>query len=198
MEALGAIFAGRDDPAHTQWPGSGGADDPALLQLLAAQRQTAFDLEHDHATMRRVGAELLDRIGPAVLIASSAGGPSAWQLAAARPELVRAVVALEPLGIGGPVPLEWGISAAPIDLADLHELPIAIVTAECSPANRTGADAATVDHLRQAGCTAVDHLVLPELGIHGNGHLMFLERNHEDVLDVVTAWLDRRPVVESR
>lgn len=189
-EVLGALFAGRDDPSHTQWPGTGEVDDSALLQLLASQRQPWFDLARDHALMRHGGAELLDRIGPAVIIASSAGGPAAWQLADVRPDLVRAVVALEPLGINGPFQMEWGISAAPLDVANLSATPIAIVTADCTPAHRDGADRATAEFLRAGGCRRVDHLVLPELGIRGNGHLMFLERNHDDVLRAVTDWID--------
>ena len=173
--------------------------------------------------MRERGAELLDRIGPAIVVTSSAGGPSGWQLADARPELVRAIVALEPLGPGGLLPLAYGLSAAPLDyeprpvsaaeftlvdvapqdggaslqmqqeparlLPNLVDVPIAIVTAERSFANTPAGDAGTVAFLRQAGCLRVDHLVLPELGIHGNGHLMMIERNNDMVLDIVTAWI---------
>jgi membrane-associated protease RseP (regulator of RpoE activity) len=64
--------------------------------------------------MRRRGAELLDVVGPAILITSSAAGPAGWLIADARPNLVQAVVALEPLGPSGPVPLPWGLSASPI------------------------------------------------------------------------------------
>lgn len=114
VEGLGPLFAGRDDDRHTQWPGDGGPRDDALAQFLAAQRQTPFDLAHDHAIMRRRGAELLDRIGPAILVASSAGGPSAWLMADARPALAKAVVALEPLGPSGPVDLRWGLADSPL------------------------------------------------------------------------------------
>lgn len=223
-EALGQLFAGRSDPLHTQWPGTGEPNDPALAQLLASQRQTPFDLGQDHEWMRQRGAELLDRIGPAIVITSSAGGPSGWLMADARPRQVRAIVALEPLGPSGPVPLSWGLSEAPITydppisspnelalvnqtadgdsshltlqadparrLPQLAEIPIAIVSGERSFANTM--DAGTVAYLRQAGCTRVDHLALAELGIHGNGHLMMIERNNDAVLDAVTDWLGKQ------
>ena len=226
VEALGPLFAGHGDPLHTQWPGSGeGVADQALSQLLASQRQVPFDVQADHALMRRNGAALLERIGPAVIITSSAGGPSGWQMADARPELVRAVIALEPLGPGGPIPLAYGISSAHLGfepelgpteelnlesvpgdggahlylqgepvrrLPNLAEIPVAVVTAERSFANAGGGDANTVAFLRQAGGRRVDHLLLPEMGIRGNGHLMMIERNNEAVLDAVLAWLDAR------
>ncbi len=44
------------------------------------------------------GAALLDRIGPAVLITHSRAGTSGWLIADARPELVKAIVAVEPNG----------------------------------------------------------------------------------------------------
>jgi hypothetical protein len=53
-------------------------------------------------------------------------------------------------------------------------------------------DRATVAYLRQAGCRDVEHLALAELGIEGNGHLMMIERNNEEVLGVITGWLERR------
>jgi hypothetical protein len=69
-------FAGRGNPAHTEWPGAADADDPALAQFLASQNSTPVDLALDHRFMRRLGAELLDRTGPAIVITNSAGGPS--------------------------------------------------------------------------------------------------------------------------
>lgn len=113
VEAVGALFAGAHNPNHTQWPGTGLADDPALGQLLASQSPMP-DVAMDHDVMRRRGAELLDRIGPAIIITSSAGGPAGWLMACERPNLVRAVVALEPLGPSGPVELPWGLAASPV------------------------------------------------------------------------------------
>ena len=112
-ETLGPLFAGADNPDHTQWPGSGLPDDQALAQLLASQSNMP-DLNADHELMRKHGAELLDRIGPSIVITSSAGGPAGWLMTDAKPDLVRAVVALEPMGPSGPFPLPWGLSASPL------------------------------------------------------------------------------------
>ncbi|HWG68444.1 MAG TPA: hypothetical protein VN692_03420, partial [Steroidobacteraceae bacterium] len=114
--------------------------------------------------MRSAGAELLDRIGPAILLTHSMGGPFGWLVADARPGIVKAIVAIEPVGppfgeIGPSLgTLRWG------------------VTADASPSSRI--DHGTVDFLRQAG-VAAEHLRLEEIGIRGNGHLMMLERNDQ-------------------
>ena len=71
--------------------------------------------------MQAAGASLLDRIGSAVLITHSQGGTHGWLWADARPELVKAIVAIEPSGPpfqstiikGGPVKL-YGITDIPL------------------------------------------------------------------------------------
>lgn len=48
--------------------------------------------------MQMTGKVLLDRIGPAILITHSQGGTHGWLWADAQPELVKAIVAIEPSG----------------------------------------------------------------------------------------------------
>jgi pimeloyl-ACP methyl ester carboxylesterase len=83
---------------HTQWPGDGGDDDPAVDQFMAGGGPMLADTAAAHALEQARGVELLDFIGPAILISHSAGGPLGWLLADKRPDLVRALVAIEPLG----------------------------------------------------------------------------------------------------
>ncbi len=68
----------------------------------------------------------------------------------------------------------------------LGGLPVAVVTAECSgfePACR-----ATAAFLRDCGAE-VTELRLADLGIHGNGHAMMLEKNNAEIAAVITDWI---------
>ena len=169
--------------------------------------------------MARRGAELLDRIGRAVVVMSSAGGPAGWLMADRRPDLVAAVVALEPMGPSGPFPLPWGLAAAsltydppvrsPEDLTWVrsdgpdgpsvlqadparslpHLVDVPIAVVTSERTFAAPMDTNTVAFLRQAGCSRVEHIRLAERGVTGNGHLMMVERNNREVLRVVTDWL---------
>lgn len=117
---------------HTQWPGDGTPDDPCLQQFVASSGPMIADFPAAHALERKRGAELLDLIGPAIVMTHSAGGPMGWLVADARPDLVKALVAIEPMGppfaqnpdLG--YSLTWGVTAAPITydppVADASEL----------------------------------------------------------------------------
>lgn len=83
---------------HTQWPGSGHAGDPTFDAYFASTVQFLADVHIEQTGMKAAGAALLDRIGPAILITHSQGGPAGWLMADARPRLVKAIIAIEPAG----------------------------------------------------------------------------------------------------
>jgi len=114
---------------HTQWPGGGAAGDPAFDQFYASQVASMTDIAVLEGMMREAGAALLDRIGPAILLTHSQGGPFGWTIADARPRLTRAILAIEPNGAplyevkftGAPdwfeddtVTRPWGITRGPL------------------------------------------------------------------------------------
>jgi pimeloyl-ACP methyl ester carboxylesterase len=210
---------------HTQWPGGPVIGDPALDEFMASFGPTRVDLAESHRDMQRCGAALLDRIGPAILVTHSAGGPFGWIAADARPDLVKAIVAVEPYAApftdGPPGYLAWGLTAIPVSfdppvadaselvtevrvqpnperkdclvqaepvrrLPKLAEIPIAVVVAEASwmALDSHG----VVDFLVQAGAPA-ELLRLEESGIHGNGHMPMSERNSDDVVALLHAWI---------
>ena len=82
---------------HTQWPGNG-IDDAAFDQFYASQVASMTDIAALEAMMREAGAALLDRIGPAILLTHSQGGPFGWTIGDARPRLVKGILAIEPNG----------------------------------------------------------------------------------------------------
>jgi pimeloyl-ACP methyl ester carboxylesterase len=83
---------------HTQWPGTGLPGDPIFDQFIASQVSSLADRRLSEELGRRAGACLLDRIGPAVLLTHSQSGAIGWQIADARPGLVKGIIALEPFG----------------------------------------------------------------------------------------------------
>ena len=114
---------------HTQWPGTGVPGDPVFDQFFASQMEDIADLGVIERLNRAAGIALLDRIGAAILLTHSQSGPFGWQLADARPKLVKAILAIEPNGppfhentmMGSPdwfkdgaMGRPWGITRGPL------------------------------------------------------------------------------------
>jgi pimeloyl-ACP methyl ester carboxylesterase len=105
---------------HTQWPGDpNDPRDPSLLQFLAAGGPFVGDAVARQQMEQDRLVELLDRIGPAFVLANSLGGPSGFLTAEARPDLVVGLVQVEPVGpafsqMFGPDTLQWGVAAVPM------------------------------------------------------------------------------------
>jgi pimeloyl-ACP methyl ester carboxylesterase len=128
---------------HTQWPGSGAADDPVTLQMISGYLPEISDFTRQQFLNRDALVALIDKVGPAILMMHSQAGAFAWPVADARPDQVKAILAIEPNGppfyqvdfIGapdyfkqGPLALPYGLSAVPLtyspSVADANELAI--------------------------------------------------------------------------
>jgi pimeloyl-ACP methyl ester carboxylesterase len=207
---------------HNQWPGTGAVGSPELSQLVASQGGSFLpDIQATHTVWRERGAMLLDKIGPAIIMTHSAGGPFGYLVAEARPKLVKGIVVIEGAGTPFAQQNRWGLSTIPVTydppvsdpaqlktekvtpsepgvqpyalqaeaarkLKNLQGIPIAIVTAEASFASPGNPGA--VAFLKQAGCTA-EELRLADHGVHGNGHMMMVEKNNREVLQPILDWL---------
>lgn len=84
---------------HTQWPDTGKTGAESFDQFLASQVQSRADYAIAEVNAQIAGAKLLEEIGPAILCTHSSGGSQGWLIADRVPYLVKAIVALEPLGI---------------------------------------------------------------------------------------------------
>ena len=239
----GRVCADRSAPAwpqahlHSQWPGEGNRGDPTFDQFYASQVSSSVDAASVERAMRDAGAALLDKIGPAVLLTHSLGAPFGWQIGDARPDLTRAIVAIEPNGPpvydvrftpepdwfdDADLARPWGVTRAPITysppaesadelsferqeradgpgfvrywrqaeparrLPNLARLRILIVSGEAS--YHAPYDHATSAYFAQAGVEH-DFIRLAERGIHGNGHLMMLEKNSADIARLLREWI---------
>ena len=209
------FFPAKTLAQHTQWIFE--AEDSDSLDGFIA----AFGpLPEDIALWQKLDQErltaLLDRIGPAVLITHSASGSDGWLVADRRPDLVIAIVTVEPMGPPfGKTPnigeLSWGLTAVPVTFdppraspeevraADaatlripaLEDLPVAVVSGEVSPQSKYAPQ--MVEFLKHAGA-AVKALHLPDLGIHGNGHGLIYEKNSDATIQPVLRWLEEHAV----
>jgi pimeloyl-ACP methyl ester carboxylesterase len=87
---------------HTQWPGDGPnkgkKGDPIFDAFYATQVETVIAAEETQRRNQDAGAALLDKIGPAIVLTHSQSGPYGWLIADARPQLTKAVIAIEPAG----------------------------------------------------------------------------------------------------
>jgi len=79
--------------------------------------------------MATAAAELFDKIGPAMIMTHSMGGPSGWIAGDARPNLVKGIIGVEPAGPPGGN-LKFGLTAIDIKYQNLKSIPIALVTSE--------------------------------------------------------------------
>ena len=213
-EARTVFFPDAARGKHTQWPIEAG-DQRALDAFVAAYGPLPADIEQWQRTDAARLADLLDKIGPAIVFTHSASGSDGWLLADARPGLVAAIVTVEPMGPPfGTTPgigtLSWGLTAAPITydpprttaeearaagpselrIPALRDLPVAVVAGQTSPQSAYAPDMARF--LSAAGA-AVDLINLPELGILGNGHGLIYEKNSDEALQPVLRWLAALP-----
>lgn len=205
---------------HSQWPGSGRRGDPIFDAFFAGQVGRLRDETITEPAAGAALAALLDQLGPCHVITHSQSGPYGWQLADARPRLVRSLVALEPKGppwfeplgpFDGPPERPYGLTATPLTfdpplepdqalpfapsatgrvqqetpvraLANIRHVPVVVVTGEASYHDEY--DHLTVQFLRDASVT-VQHVRLGEHGIHGNGHMLALELNNNQLAELI-------------
>jgi pimeloyl-ACP methyl ester carboxylesterase len=218
---------------HTQWPGTGVAGDPIYEQFRASQNPSITDNVIMDAANRAALGALLRRIGPAILLTHSRSGPFGWETADDVPELVKAIIAVEPSGppFYNVIPLAagsdpvlgraWGLTSdrmtydppvsepaqlaakredqprgadlqrcwfleAPHKLPHLAGIPVMIVTAEAS--YHAGYDHCTSEYLSRAGVMN-DFVRLSEHGIHGNGHMVMIEKNNLEIAGLIADWI---------
>ncbi|MGL5436888.1 MAG: alpha/beta hydrolase [Lachnospiraceae bacterium] len=216
---------------HNQWPGNGAnCDDEVLRQFLGSQVQYLASNKDTQELVLNAGAELLELIGPAILLTHSQSGPFGWLLADAKAELVKGIVALEPQGppfssnLSMPTAEKYGPAELPLrfeppvtyledfelelkqkespeqkdgwvmkeparKLPNLKGISIIIIVAEAS--YHAGYDHLTSRVLLQSGVKH-DFVRLEDCGIHGNGHMMMLEKNNIEIADYIIDWLTQK------
>jgi len=136
-------------------------------------------------TVRDLGA-LLDRIGPAIVLVHSQSGGYGLDLVRQRDDKVRALVVIE--GSCGP------LSADDVS-KHFKKVPFLTVLGD----NTVGSSGPNGDERRKLCNDSVEairaaggmgrFIVLPDLGIKGNDHMMMMDKNNLQIADLIMAWL---------
>ena len=168
---------------NKQWPGTtGDVGDPLVDQLVAAANSTPRNAQLAQDLWRRHGAELVDRIGPCVILTHSAGGPFGWLVANERPNLVKAVASFE----GATAPLVGAGGAPGTPLPGLKNMPVMYLLADRG--GRQGGP--IIEALTQSGAKA-ELIELKARGILGNSHFAMFENNRRQVFEVIKGWIEK-------
>jgi hypothetical protein len=138
----------------------------------------------DEATIAAYIA-LVDKVCPCVVLFHSQAGQFGYKVAQARPEKIKALVAVEPAGDGDPK-----------QAAKLAGIPTLVLYGDYIEQDprwptirRNGI--AFADTVNQAG-GKVEVVDLPKVGIKGNSHMVMLDRNSSEVAALIQAWLEKQ------
>ncbi len=129
--------------------------------------------------------QLIEKIGPATLVLHSASGPTGFEATRLRPELVRAIVAVE-------------VTDSPTEpddiakhFADKRFIGVYGDNFDLRPMQgRYEASVKMAEEINAAGGKA-DVIWLPKLGIEGNSHLLMQDNNNNQIARMIIEYLQR-------
>jgi hypothetical protein len=138
----------------------------------------------DDAIIRAYTA-LVDKVCPCAILFHSQAGQFGFKVAQARPDKVKALIAVEPAGQGDPA-----------QAAALKDIPVLMIygdyieqDARWPQIRRTGVEFG--ERIVRAG-GKVDVVDLPKVGIQGNSHMLMMDRNNAEVALLIQQWLERQ------
>ncbi len=128
---------------------------------------------------------LVDRVCPCVILVHSQAGQFGYRVAQARPEKVRALIAVEPSGIGD--------AQQPARLAGIPVLVLYgdFIEPDARWATIRRNNRAFADAVNKEG-GKVEVVDLPKVGIRGNSHMIMMDRNSGAVAEYIQAWLEKQ------
>jgi pimeloyl-ACP methyl ester carboxylesterase len=110
------VFANSPAVMNTvRWPGTHIiGEDPLVDQFMANEVSNVTDEAYHSELSERGAVELLDRIGPSLVLTHAFGGFLGWIMADRRPALVKGIMAVEINGNPFLNQLRWGLTAVPL------------------------------------------------------------------------------------
>ena len=154
-----------------------------VKQLVPAFREAIEDDKNVAALVA-----LLDRIGPAIVLTWSQSGRFGVRAAVERPDLVKALILLEPAAVSDAGEMT-GVTQS--ELNTISHIPVLLEAGDFDPP-RLVRQANFCDNIGD-NCTPLN---LTEHGIFGNGHVVMVERNNLPVADLILEWLGEQLKVQ--
>jgi pimeloyl-ACP methyl ester carboxylesterase len=129
--------------------------------------------------------ELTGRIGPSILISHSQSGIYPFQAVAANRRNIAGLISIEPAAC----------PKATADMTPYKATPILVLFGDNTAASPIWSSIvkdcrAYVDALDAAGGRA-KMIVLPEIGITGNSHMLMQDLNNREIADLLVDWIDK-------
>jgi pimeloyl-ACP methyl ester carboxylesterase len=133
--------------------------------------------------------ELVDKVCPCVVLVHSQGGSFGFKVAEARPDKVKALVLAEPSATG-----------SKDKVAALKNIPMAILYGDNARDHPRWSKIRQnvhnyADLIKGAG-GSVDFIDLPDIGIKGNTHMMMMDKNSDQVAEVIQKWFVAKGLVD--
>jgi pimeloyl-ACP methyl ester carboxylesterase len=133
--------------------------------------------------------ELVDKVCPCVVLVHSQAGSFGFKVAEARPDKVKALVAVEPSSTGS----KEMVGA-------LKNIPMVVVYGDNAKDHpRWGKIRQNVvgytEAIKNAG-GSVEVIDLPDIGIKGNTHMVMMDKNSDQVAGVIQKWLAGKGLVD--
>ncbi|MEW6266179.1 MAG: esterase [Thermodesulfobacteriota bacterium] len=129
--------------------------------------------------------ELVDKVGPCIIVFHSQAGQFGFKVGQARPDKVKALIAVEPAGVGDPAKAET-----------LKDIPTLVLYGDYIDQDARWPKIRENGLKFLAGIKAAggspEVVNLPEVGIKGNSHMIMMDRNNMEVADLIQAWLSKK------
>lgn len=196
--------------AGTQEEDQTPTDEASTRHLLASLLPSrSIPVAKSHAAFIAALEKINEMQGPVIFVGWSLAGGLGQRLVVDRPDLFSALILLE--GASGqpplPTPENWFdyCSVKPSEplVATLVKtgLPVLSLNGQkghvVNTGHASGVCKSLVDDVNAGGGHA-SSIWLPDLGIRGNGHMMFWDKNSDQIVKVITDWIDRADIKKSK
>lgn len=145
---------------------------------------------NDVATQAAYDA-LVQKACPCVIVVHSQGGNFAFNAALRAPDMIKAIVAVEPSGAPDP---------DQVDIKALKAIPFLFVWGDFVEQNASWRQYVKAPNKFQQALQAqggvADRLDLPAQGIRGNSHMLMMDRNSDQVAALVQVWMNKNGLMK--